>query len=449
MSHDIKAQLKGLKHTAVNPREDWLQNNRALLLSQVRNTVGAKHESSFNLNQVWSALSIFLPTSFVYNVMRPVAVLAIVLMVGTSGWIATVDASFESLPGDTLYGAKRAVEKTQLALTSLSGNKTAETKLHATFALRRVSEVKKISVSSDPVKQAKVPEAMADLKTEIQAVNNSLDQVKPVVSADTIKDVKKDTEEVKAVLETIKDNLQSAPISSESLAAVSEAKDLAKDTAVKAVEIIVDKHLAGDTSVTKEEVKKELDKTLASAATDITENKQNIEGVKTIVDAVTTEVKGLVADSKTLNSSVSTGTAQNLTAQMTEIASTTKAAAIQTDAAAVDGDKKIAEAKILIGNNDLAQAVAKVKEITAVSKSAEKIKDDALQTVQNVLPIVSVVKDAPMPVSPTSTKIEVKIATSTEVTSTTLPVQIIVSSTAHTAANTMAPAMKVVVPVKK
>ena len=436
---DIKSQLKTLKHTGANPRAEWLNSNRSVLMSQIRNTVDSKHESNFNINKVWSALSIFLPTSFVYNVMRPVAVLAIVLMVGTSGWIATVDASFEALPGDTLYGAKRAVEKTQMAITSLSGNKTAETKLHSEFAKRRASEVKKISASTDPAKQAKVPEAMADLKTEMQAVSASLDQVKPAVSADTIKGVKTDTEEVKAVLETVKDNLQSASAGSISLAAVSEAKDLAKDTAVKAVEIIVDKHLAGDTSVTKEDVKKELDKTLASAATDITENKQNVEGVKTIVDAVTTEVKGLVADSKTLNSTVSTGTAKNLTAQMTEIASSTKAAAVQTDAAAVDGDKKIAEAKVMIGNNDLTQAVAKVKEITAVSKSAEKIKDTALLTVQNVMPSVNVVKDGTLFAATSSTQIEVKINTSTTATNT-LPLQIIVTSSAPTAAT--APVLK-------
>ena len=47
----------------------------------------------------------------VYNFVRPMATLLIIAMVATSGWIATVDASYNAIPGEWLYPAKRATEK--------------------------------------------------------------------------------------------------------------------------------------------------------------------------------------------------------------------------------------------------------------------------------------------------------------------------------------------------
>ncbi|MFA7653874.1 MAG: DUF5667 domain-containing protein [Candidatus Magasanikbacteria bacterium] len=434
---DIKAQLKSLKHSEVNPSNDWLNSNRALLCAQIKNTVDdSPTYSKINLNNVWSGLSIFLPQSVVFNVVRPIAVLLIVALVGTSGWVATVDASYEALPGEWLYPAKRAVEKTQVVVASVTGNKTSETKLHAEFAKRRATEVKKIVDANIPNNQEQVKTAVEDLKNEIQNVNNKLDEMKAgasesKVSADTVKDVKTTTEEVKVVLELVKDNLQTNTTTDQIISqSVSEVKDMANATAVNAMGVMVEKHLGGDVSVTKDELKKELDKTLNSAAADIVSNQQNVEGVKTIVDAVTSEVKDLTKDSQSINSTITTSSTQNLTDKMVAIASTTKAAVVQTDAAAVAGDKKIAEAKVLIGQDNLAQAMDKVKELTVVAKEAEKIKDTALQTVQNVLPIVNVVKDASIPLNATSTKVEVKINTSTIMATGTLPVQIVVTTTA-------------------
>jgi len=437
---DIKSQLKNLKHAGVKPRSEWLQNNREVLLSQIRNTVSHEAKPAFKIESFWPALSIFLPQTFVYNFVRPVAVLLIVVMVGTSGWIATVDASYESLPGDWLYGVKRVGEKTQSAVVSMTGNKTADTRLHAEFAKRRAVEVKKIVASTDPSKKAKVNEAMADLKSEIKVVNANLDKAKLAssdVSAEVIKEVKTSADEVKAVLESVKDNLQTA--SSTDLAAanviteVKEMKDLAKDTAVKAVGMIVDKHLAGDNTVTKEEVKKELDKTMASAASEITENKQNMDSVKIIIDSAVTEAKGFVADSKTTSSTVATSTAQDFSDKITNIASTTKSAAVQTDAAVTNGDKTMAEGKVLIGQNDLAGALSKVQELNTASKESEQIKDATLQTAQAILPITNAMKDAPLPITSPDVKIEVKIDTTTASSvSGTLPIQIIVTSTKAT-----------------
>ena len=112
MSQELIRQLKQLKHHEVNPSEAWLKNNRALLLSQIKNTIGVEpNRQAGRVEKIWAGLSIFLPQPMVYNFVRPMATLLIIAMVATSGWIATVDASYNAIPGEWLYPAKRATEK--------------------------------------------------------------------------------------------------------------------------------------------------------------------------------------------------------------------------------------------------------------------------------------------------------------------------------------------------
>ena len=102
MNRDIIGQLKMLKHSEVRPSEEWLKNNRELLLSQIKNTVPVRR-SRISWEGIWQTMSVFLPGAFVYKVVRPVMVVLLVFCLGVSGWIATVDASSDALPGDWLF----------------------------------------------------------------------------------------------------------------------------------------------------------------------------------------------------------------------------------------------------------------------------------------------------------------------------------------------------------
>lgn len=428
MSREIIRQLKALKHRDVNPSEAWLKNNRALLLSQIKNTmsVGSAREAG-RVEKLWAGLSIFLPQPLVYNFVRPVAAVLVIALVATSGWIATVDASYNALPGEWLYPAKRATEKTQVTVAAIMGSKTTETKLHVEFAKRRAAETKKIVASSDPAKKGQAKQAVADLKIEIASVNSKLEESKASaggsLTAETVKDVSQDAEQIKNVLQEVKtDLLTSTTTADKDLSKdITEVKDLVKDAGVKAVEVMVSKHLEGDTSVSKEEVKQAIGSSLQTAVTDAAVSKQNVEGVKEAVEAVKTEVKDLTAEQK--KDSALVNSAKDLNNKITDMTAQTKEASVKSNAVAADVIKKADEVKDLLSQGDLTKAMDKVKEITAAGKEAEKISDATLKTVQTALPTMSVVKDNLPTVLPvaTDTKAIVVIITTTPAVVSTSP----------------------------
>lgn len=437
MYRDLKAQLKSLKHNAVFPAPAWLERNRALLLSQIRNTVN-EPSKSFPINNFWNGLSMVMPRTLVFNVVRPVAVLLVVSIVATSGWVASVDAAYNTLPGDWLYPAKRVAEKTQITVAAIMGAKNTEVKLHSEFAKRRATETKQIINGTDPKKQERVAQSVIDLKKEIVNVNTSLDAINVAkadqASAAIVKDVKQDTEQVKDVLQEVKTNLiTSTSTADKSVSvAVSEAKDMAKDTAVKAVEVMVSKHLNGDNSVSQEEVKQVINATAQSALVEAAENKQNMAGVKIVMDAVKTEVKEAAVESAKSSSVISSST-KAFADQVSSVSEKTNEATIQSAAAVTETTKKAEEVKTLVQQGDLVKAIEKIKEVTETTKASEKISDSVIKSVQNVLPpVVEVVKEKIVPVVAADSKIDPKniavIVTTTNAVAVP-PIVVLVTST--------------------
>ena len=437
---DLKKQLKNLKHGEVNPRQEWLEKNRGLLLSQIRNTVMPAEEQNA-WEKIWFGASIFLPKRFVFNFVRPLAVLFVVAIVGMSGWIATVDASYEALPGDWLYPAKRVMEKTQMAAASLVGATTAETKLHAEFAKRRATEIKKVVQSNDPNKEIKVAGTVTDLKTEMRNASTKLDEIQKTGQtgvAEAAKEVQKNAEQINNVLIEVKADLKAdASTSTEAKALtmdIGEAKNLAQDTGVKAMGVMVAKHLEGDTAISKEEVKAAIDKTLESAVSEAAGNKQSVDGVKGVVTAVSKEV---------LASATST------VAQMTIIVNRTNEASVKTDAAVAVLDQQASAAKGLVASGDLTQAVDMVKQATETTKQVEKLQVTTLNVAQQVLPtpvVATVVKDPSVGVLAATSStdgVKVIVATTTvPIEPGKLPVVVIVTTTPSMSTTTPATTTK-------
>ncbi|MCX6782321.1 MAG: DUF5667 domain-containing protein [Candidatus Magasanikbacteria bacterium] len=437
MSRDLKEQLKNLKHSEVSPRPEWLSASRASLLSQIRNTIPAEKPNV--LDSVWRGMAIFLPQKFVYNVVRPVAILLIVAMVGTSGWIATVDASYEALPGDWLYPAKRAMEKTQVTAASIMGAKNTETKLHAEFAKRRAAEIKKVVQSDDPDKQAKVTETVGDLKMEMKSVDTKLEAMKTsneTGDTETAKEIQKNSEQIKTVLKEVKDDLSISTSTEEKAMAkeIGEAKDMAKDTSVKAVEALVANHLSGG-ATTADEVKEAIGKTMQSVVNDMAETKQNVETMKNAVEAVT-DVKNSISS-----------TTPEASAVIDNVAEKTAAAVVKTTEAGVEMDKKVSETNSLMQSGNLSDAVSMMKEASETTKAAEKIQDTAIISAQQVLPtpVITSVKEQVIEASQNVSSTEIKMIATTTVQAIEpgkLPVTVIVTTTAVKPATTSVTTIK-------
>lgn len=406
MPRDIVTQLQALRHERLNPDPVWLKANRALLLAQIKNTVAVDDtRAPDGWENIWSRLSIFLPRQVVYNVVRPLAVLTVAILVGTSGWIASVDAAYDALPGDGVaYYLKRSFEKTQVAVVSLIGDQTARTKVHLKLAVSRASEVKKILArhsASEEEKQNNVSATVADFKQEINAVNKNIDASGS--AAQTLKEVATDVKQIKAVLQDAKNALpaSSTPELAEEL---KSAKDLAKDVSVKAVEGLVNKHLAGDQSVSTAEITLVVSSTLQSVANDATDSKQNATVVKNIVDAA--------------QAAASASTTKNLADKISATVSQSAVVAAQATQVSADVDKQVSAAKSALALGDLTQAVGTIKDVAQVNKTVEQLTDSVAQQAQAVFPAGEAVKDLTGPPAESSLSVVSSTITATNSSST-------------------------------
>ena len=103
---------------------------------------------------------------------RSFVVSILVITIGLSASIATVNASRDSLPGDTLYSVKKF---TELAHYTITLDDKGKTKLQLEFASRRADELKKV-VNNDEApdkKRARTMMALAELKAQIAAINHT------------------------------------------------------------------------------------------------------------------------------------------------------------------------------------------------------------------------------------------------------------------------------------
>lgn len=392
MSRDLIKKLKSLKNGEVSPRAEWLKKNRSFLLSQIKNTIPAVEAKNSAWKVIGDGFSIFLPQKFILNVARPLAILLLVISVASSGWITTVDAAYEALPGDLLYPAKRAAEKARVTAAVIIGDKKGEAVLHSEYAKRRAVETKKII--ADPAKKNRVVQSVADLKNEIKNVEDSLNVIKDNPNdsdvADVAKEMSTNTEQVKNVLKEVKDNLTDSTAADDLALSkeITETKEMAKDVTMKAVEVVVTKHLEGDNSVTSEEVKDTINKFLQNVTSEAIETGENMDNAIEAAKISETTVKPVLVVISTSTPTFGEGTG------------------VVTTAVA----EKVAAAREFLVSGDLAGAVSKLIEANAVTTEAEKINDIA----QSVAPALST---AVILVSPSSTL----AVTSTAVIGTSTP----------------------------
>lgn len=425
MSKELIKQLKNLKHNEVSPRPEWLKSNRAVLLSQINNTVPAEKESL--MENVWLGMSILLPKKFVFGFVRPIAVLLVVALVGTSGWIATVDASYESVPGDLLYPAKRMLERTQITAASVIGARHTTTKLHSEFAKRRAAEINNVIKSGEKMDSIKVSSAVSDLKSELKNVSDNLEKVKSDPgSGNLAKEMQKNNEKIKNSLNEAKKSL-SSDSSVEVLTIskdITEAKDLTVNASVQVLELLVKKHQDGE--VSKEDISMVIDQTMENAVADMEAKKQKIQTVKSVVDAMM-DVKEVV------------GVDEEGVSKIDNITIKTNEAVEQVNVAANQVADKVIEIKNMVENGELAEAITMVKSATETTRNAEKIQDDSLIAVQKVVPmplikeVGSMIDEATMNSSATGTVVRVIMTTTTPTGEVgKLPITITVTTTPAT-----------------
>ncbi len=214
----MRAKLRELqKAETIQPDLAWAQKNRARLMSQIGNTVVVPEKVA------WSArteeVKYIFGNAGAWRLAKPVLAGLLVAVLTTGGWIASVSASFNSLPGDRLWSVKRAAQNTEVAVKSLVASDSEKAQLHLSLAKNRTEDIKRAvaerTTSDDSAVRTKAvndlnvaaKDVAEAVKTASEAVNT---QVQAVSKAELpaaiaiVTDVNKNaTEIVKSLQETV------------------------------------------------------------------------------------------------------------------------------------------------------------------------------------------------------------------------------------------------------
>lgn len=139
----LRQQLKALRHadTRVQPDAAWVTKNRGRLMTQINNTV--VNSDTVSLHTRFEEWKYVVGNARLWRVARPVLTALVVAVLTTGGWIASVSASINSLPGDRLWSIKRAAQKTELAVKSLGASDQQKAQLQLALAKSRTDEIKR------------------------------------------------------------------------------------------------------------------------------------------------------------------------------------------------------------------------------------------------------------------------------------------------------------------
>lgn len=198
----------------------------------------------------------FIPQPVWKYALQPALVMVLVLGVGTGGWITSVQAASNSLPGDALYHIKLASERTQVALASLSSDDRAVTGLHVAFAKRRLDEVNQVMKKPNGKKKAaRATTAVQGFKKEITNLQDSLKNVQasqPDAATELAKVMQARGAEFSATIsETHKAVAVDNPVIAQEL---KKAGQLVDQTTLTALGVLVAKHAAGDPLVREKDM---------------------------------------------------------------------------------------------------------------------------------------------------------------------------------------------------
>lgn len=372
MSREIIEKIKQIKNHngQVNPDRDWVAQNRAQMMTQIKNTL-PETKPKFNFDMIWQGIGIFVPNRIVYHVVRPVAVCALVAAVATSGWIASVSATQDSLPGELGYGVKRATEKTQLAVASMISSDDKEAQMHMELASKRAKEIKQVVKENKNNSNKNVQVAMVDLEKSIQVVEQKIKTVGESQPEKVLEVSKNVTEKTKEIKESLKEVEVSSPEVD-----VENIKKITNEVSLAAVEKVVQKKEEGKVEISEEEVKKLVNDQIEIINNEVGAVQQKAEVVVEKINNNQTNQTSIVNNSVVVADPVSS--TENVAIVKEAVETTSKTVAVNTE----QTEKSLTEAKTLVESNQLMQAIQIVKEVSITTQ-------ETAQVVKNTQKIVS------------------------------------------------------------
>lgn len=389
MSKKLRLQLKELQRLngRINPDPAWVAENKATLFAQIGNTVNTKEKSPvFSFARTEQFVSIFMPR-YVATMARPMLVLALALGATIGGWVAGVSASQNSLPGDALYGVKLATEKTQVTLAAVTGDKEAETQLHLKFAGRRSQEVKKVIEENHPDAPQRAEAAIEGLKKSIESAKQNVEDVgeKDVVRAVVLaKDVSKKTTEInKDLTEAV---AVAKPEQSLTKEVVADTKQIVTTTGLETIKIVAEKSTKVTDEKTADTVQKQVKEIVEEKISTLSQEKQvSADALKTLTDLPAQSATTTASNLSPTSTSTPLVPAARTSTSTAAVRETVKDIVEKVDKSSELVDKMIGDAKVLVEQKNIIEAIEKVKEVTKVSTETTRAVTEATETVKKIL----------------------------------------------------------------
>lgn len=410
MSRDLIKKLKSVKMRdgLINPDRVWVLENREKLLHNARESAiqmqaEAQPEKSpvKFVEHFGEGLNIFFSRR-VLSFARAGLTVFLVGAVAVGSWIASVSASYDSLPGEIMYSVKMASESTELLVANMLGSEKDQVSTILKHASNRVDEYQR----SESEEQA--TKAIESLKKKIESSSKSLDEAakkSPETAVVVARVIEEKTEEILVSLSE-----EESVVGTKLQNDVVNVEGLIQDASIKAMEMIVKKveqKEVGNDVITTDEVKKTITKRIDQLVSDVSkiEETNNVSSSTiNIVKLETASSTELIVNVVLLNSVTSTAATSTMEAASQKVDEATKKVA--------ETNQKVEEGKMtmidLIEQNNLSGALSKLKELGGVTTETKLVVTEASNAVNQAAQDAKDVKDAiPVPenviISPSST----------------------------------------------
>ncbi|HEX9664760.1 MAG TPA: DUF5667 domain-containing protein [Patescibacteria group bacterium] len=378
MSHNLRKNLKKLRQ--IRPDYNWKVSNRAFLLNEILKETPINRVVN-NQKFKFSDLVKLLTRDFSLKlVTRPVLASFLVAGLVLGGGITSVGASWDSLPGDTLYSVKRTYEKAQVVLTI---DKYKKAELGVNLVKKRVDELRQIK-QNDQSKSKKIEKinlAAGEIRREVKITKDNLNKIKSdkeiarVVRVAKVIDV--EVNKIKKTLKEQKENIDQEIIE-KTKEKIDQALDAIKEAGVEAAVIIVEKHVSGEAGISEEEVVELIN-------TKIESTKQELESAKEKVEVLAETAKNVEifaeepvekSDDDETNSAESAEKADQF-----EETPELKGEAGEFD----EAEKSLTEVENLMENKDFGTALSKITEVEKLIEEAGE-KSEKVPTAEEASP---------------------------------------------------------------
>lgn len=230
---DLVSQLKDLKTNSKAGFVSGVQRDK--MRANLLEAIG--HEEKV-LEPVAVGATHYTRWVFVDFISKPLAASVAIFVMLMGGWMTTVSAASESLPGDTLYNVKLVTERAKLKLASSEERAI----LHTEFAERRLNEAMELGDNA----QATV--AFDAFKKEIELAGTELRNLKDAGSVETVAVATKIDKKINELSAVLNDNSKET--------GVVDAQAVAEATSNGVVDVMVESHEEAGTESSSENLGK-------------------------------------------------------------------------------------------------------------------------------------------------------------------------------------------------